>query len=113
MTKAVTRSTKVSRRIAAEARKKTKATRNAALASICRDMASAAQSNDGKVPYGYVTNVTEEWPCFTPNVINKAYIKFRKTEEDSEADTAITSLVLSATKSHEMSDLSESEATSK
>ena len=74
----VKRQTPTSKRAAPATKRLVKASQNAALDSICASMAEAAHENKGKVPYGYVTDVVKEWHWLTRNIINKAYMKYRK-----------------------------------
>ena len=76
------RLTKTSLRIQRCAEKATKSARNALLSSLCEDMYNLYRKNKNRLPYGHITSIlhrlkpTEPW--LTRNVINKAFIKYRK-----------------------------------
>ena len=54
------RSTFASKRIAAAARKKELQIRKASIETYCKSIHEAAKSNNGKLPYGYMTKFVGE-----------------------------------------------------
>lgn len=78
----MTRTTKISRKIAAAAKKTLKESKKAALHEICVGMEEASKKNNDKLPYRYVTLLLKEMKpsmsWLTRNIVNKAYIKHRE-----------------------------------
>ena len=78
------RTTKVSRQIAASAKRTRKLLRRAALDDICVEMHEASRCNGNKLPYGYVMKLlnelapTSDLNWLTRNIINKAFLRYKK-----------------------------------
>ena len=78
------RVTKTSLRIQKYTDRATKSSRNALLVSLCEDMYKLYRKNGDRLPYGHITLILERLkptePWLTRNIINKAFMKYRKQE---------------------------------
>ena len=63
-------------------KKQMKVSKDAALLSICEDMWKVSEQNNGKLPYGHVSEVLATflplYPWLTRDIINCRYIRFKK-----------------------------------
>ena len=80
-----TRITNNSRKAAKAARAAIRASKNAALHDICRDLYEASVQNNGRIPHRYVSDVVNElkptWSWLTRDIINSHLIKYKKNLE--------------------------------
>ena len=78
------RVTKTSLRIQKYADRATKSSRNALLSSLCEDMYDLYRKNGNRLPYGHITLILDKLkptePWLTQNILNKAFMKYRKQE---------------------------------
>ena len=76
------RKTSVSKKIAAAAKKNEMQIRKAALETFCKSIHEAAQSNNGKLPYRYMTKFIQEnkrtCPWLNRDIINSAFSRYKK-----------------------------------
>ena len=90
------RSTKTSKRVQSYANKAIKSSRKALLEVACEDMQKEFVRNKHKLPYGHMTNLVnelrqrEDW--VTKNIVNKAFIKYRKESAIRELRESLVTL---------------------
>ena len=77
-----TRITNNSRKAAKAARAAIRASKNAALHDICRDLCEASVQNNGRIPHRYVSDIVNElkptWSWLTRDIINSHLIKYKR-----------------------------------
>ena len=78
---------KCTRKVKALSRKTEKDAREATLTVICNNIDQEVQNNDGKMPYGLVSQMAREFnkkfPWITRNVVNKRYMSYKKDKHSS------------------------------
>ena len=94
------RVTKTSLRIQKFADKATRSSRKALLASLCNDMYKLYTKNGNRLPYGHISVILERLkptePWLTRNIINKAFIKYRKHGDVPKVEKAPQQVVVVA-----------------
>lgn len=77
------RNTKASKRAQDAAKKIAKATKKAALDTLCECMLQSCKDNGGKLPYGFLTKIVTEnkkqWPWISRDTVNSAFTRYKKS----------------------------------
>lgn len=84
------RTTRNSQKLSKASRSVVRASRKGALDNICMKMYKEMTKNNNRLPYGYMTKLlgelgsTSNFNWLTPSIINKAFLKYKKSKIEEE-----------------------------